>query len=143
MAKIDRLQRRAQRLQTKIAKANARGNVARANRFQAKLAKIMSQIQITAGGEVAVRARGFLQIGPRAAPAAQVALKTYSVQLDKGAIKYVTPAGNVRTLGYTPAKAKKLYKTKRRRRRVTKRDLLIIDAVKQNPQAAGILAAMM
>ena len=100
------------------------------------------QARVSARGAVA----GFAGLGIGFAAAGRVGLtvkKTYSVQLDSGAIKYTAPSGRIVTLGYTPAKAKKMYRTKRRRKRLTTRDKAIIAAIQANPQAAASLSLMM
>lgn len=64
-----------------------------------------------------------------------------NVWIENGKVKCVRK-GETRTLGYTPRFAKKKYKTKRRRKRLTKRDMYILEVLKANPQA-GALALML
>ena len=63
------------------------------------------------------------------------------VWIENGKVKTVRK-GEPRTLGYTPQFAKKKYRTKRRRKRLTKRDMYILEVLKANPQA-GALALML
>lgn len=64
-----------------------------------------------------------------------------NVWIENGKVKTVRK-GEPRTLGYTPRFAKKKYKTRRRRKRLTKRDMYILEVLKTNPQA-GALALML
>jgi len=64
-----------------------------------------------------------------------------NVWIENGKIKCIRK-GEPRTLGYTPRFAKKKYRTKRRRKRLTKRDMYILEVLKQNPEA-GALALML
>lgn len=63
------------------------------------------------------------------------------VWVEDGKIKVIR-RGNLRILGYTPQHAKKKFRTKRRRKRLTKRDMYILEVLKENPQA-GALALML
>ncbi|GAH90924.1 unnamed protein product, partial [marine sediment metagenome] len=63
------------------------------------------------------------------------------VWIENGKVKTIRK-GEPRTLGYTPRFAKKKYKTRRRRKRLTKRDMYILEVLKTNPQA-GALALML
>lgn len=65
--------------------------------------------------------------------------KQYSCIVLNGSIKDISTG---RTLGYTPQKAKKKYKTRRRRKRLTQRDKAILAAIQQNPAAAASLMLM-
>lgn len=64
-----------------------------------------------------------------------------NVWIENGKVKVIRK-GETRTLGYTPRFAKKKFRTKRRRKRLTKRDMYILEVMKQNPQA-GALALML
>lgn len=64
-----------------------------------------------------------------------------NVWIENGKVKTIRK-GEQRTLGYTPRFAKKKYKTRRRRKRLTKRDMYILEVLKTNPQA-GALALML
>lgn len=64
-----------------------------------------------------------------------------NVWIEDGKVKTIRK-GEPRTLGYTPRFAKKKYRTKRRRKRLTKRDMYILEVLKTNPQA-GALALML
>jgi len=64
-----------------------------------------------------------------------------NVWIENGKVKCIRK-GEPRTLGYTPRFAKKKYRTKRRRKRLTKRDMYILEVLKANPQA-GALALML
>ena len=64
-----------------------------------------------------------------------------NVWIENGKVKCIRK-GEPRTLGYTPRFAKKKYKTRRRRKRLTKRDMYILEVLKTNPQA-GALALML
>lgn len=64
-----------------------------------------------------------------------------NVWIENGKVKTIRK-GEPRTLGYTPVFAKKKYRTKRRRKRLTKRDMYILEVLKTNPQA-GALALML
>ncbi|GAH98108.1 unnamed protein product, partial [marine sediment metagenome] len=64
-----------------------------------------------------------------------------NVWIENGKVKCVRK-GEQRTLGYTPRFAKKKYKTRRRRKRLTKRDMYILEVLKANPEA-GALALML
>lgn len=63
------------------------------------------------------------------------------VWIENGKVKTVRK-GESRTLGYTPRFAKKKYRTRRRRKRLTKRDMYILEVLKANPEA-GALALML
>lgn len=78
---------------------------------------------------------GFLGIGAKP----QV-VNYNNVWIEDGKVKVIRN-GKLRVLGYTPREAKKRFKTKRRRKRLTKRDMYIIEALKENPKA-GALALM-
>lgn len=67
--------------------------------------------------------------------------KQYGDVYIKGGKIYAGSAGD-RMLGYTSAAAKKKFRTKRRRKRLTKRDMYILEVLKANPQA-GALALML
>lgn len=64
-----------------------------------------------------------------------------NVWIEDGKVKCIRK-GEPRTLGYTPRFAKKKYRVKRRRKRLTKRDMYILEVLKTNPQA-GALALML
>ena len=64
-----------------------------------------------------------------------------NVWVEDGKVKTIRK-GEPRTLGYTPAFAKKKYRTRRRRKRLTKRDMYILEVMKQSP-SAGALALML
>jgi len=64
-----------------------------------------------------------------------------NVWIENGKVKTIRK-GEPRTLGYTPRFAKKKYRTRRRRKRLTKRDMYILEVLKTNPQA-GALALML
>ena len=69
--------------------------------------------------------------------------KQYSAVVVNGMIKDLRTG---RTIGYTPAKAKKKYKVRRRSKRLTKRDQYIIEAMKEiaaKGGSAGSLVAML
>jgi len=103
-----------------------------------KLAKKGVSVQVGVKGVVGgvpFQAVGAVQIGAGAR-------KVYQVQLAKGRIQYQAPSGRIITLGYTPATAKKKYRTKRRRKRLTQRDRAILAVIQQNPQAAAAVALM-
>lgn len=69
--------------------------------------------------------------------------RTYNnVFVQNGKIKVPSGSG-YRTLGYTPNFAKKKYKTRRRRKRLTKRDMAILAAIQQNPNASAALTMML
>lgn len=59
------------------------------------------------------------------------------VWVEDGKVKVIRN-GNLRVLGYTPQEAKKRFKTKRRRKRLTKRDIYIIEALKDGASPAAI-----
>lgn len=80
---------------------------------------------------------GFLGIGKT--PTGRVMYD--NVWIENGKVKTIRK-GETRTLGYTPRFAKKKYRTKRRRKRLTKRDMYILEVLKQNPEA-GALALML
>ena len=69
--------------------------------------------------------------------------RTYynNVWIENGKVKTMRK-GELRTLGYTPRFAKKKFRTRRRRKRLTKRDMYILEVLKTNPQA-GALALML
>lgn len=115
-----------QKLEKKIAKA------------QGLTALQVSGAATTQIGGVPISVTGAVSIG--GVPGMK---KTYSVQLYSGAIRYVAASGRVITLGYTPSKAKRMYRTKRRRKRLSKRDMAILAAIQQSPQSAAALAMMM
>jgi len=115
-----------QKLEKKIAKA------------QGLTAIQVSGAATTSIGGIPISATGAISIG-----GAVGGRKTYSVGLDKGRIRYQAPSGRIVTLGYTPATAKKMYRTKRRRKRLSKRDMAILAAISQNPAAAPALTLMM
>lgn len=64
-----------------------------------------------------------------------------NVWVEDGKVKTIRK-GEPRTLGYTPRFAKKKYRTKRRRKRLTKRDMYILEVMKSSP-SAGALALML
>lgn len=64
-----------------------------------------------------------------------------NVWIENGKVKTMRK-GELRTLGYTPRFAKKKYRTRRRRKRLTKRDMYILEVLKANPEA-GALALML
>ena len=64
-----------------------------------------------------------------------------NVWVEDGKVKTIRK-GEPRTLGYTPGFAKKKYRTRRRRKRLTKRDMYILEVMKQSP-SAGALALML
>lgn len=130
----------------------AAGKAAKASKVLWKMQKLEKKIAKSQGltslqvsgaattqiGGIPISATGAIAIG-----GAVGARKTYSVQLASGAIRYVAPSGRVITLGYTPSKAKKMYRTKRRRKRLSKRDMAILAAIQTNPAAAPALSLMM
>lgn len=63
------------------------------------------------------------------------------VWIENGKVKVVRN-GETRTLGYTPRFAKKKFRTKRRRKRLTKRDMYILEVMKSTP-GVGALALML
>ena len=145
MTKIERWQKKVQKYSTKMQAAIQGGKPNKAAKYQRLLTKYQGKLA-SAGATATVAAVGIGAIAVRTTARARVgtiSAKTYAVSLDRGAIKYTTPSGNIRTLGYTPAKAKKMYKTKRRRKRLTKRDQVIIAAMQANPQAAPALSVML
>ena len=147
MANLAKMQNKMVRIEAKLAAAQAAGKIAKAGRLMLKMQKLAKKIA-KKGAHVQVAAVGRLGGIPfKAAAMAAVGpptlgRKTYQVQLDKGAIRYLAPSGRVVTLGYTAATAKKKYKTRRRRKRLTQRDKAILVAIGQNPQAAGAIALM-
>jgi hypothetical protein len=60
-----------------------------------------------------------------------------NVWIEDGKVKVVRK-GTLRVLGYTPQEAKKRFKTRRRRKRLTKRDIYIIEALKDGASPAAI-----
>jgi len=144
---ITRMQNRYMRYQTRHQTYMAAGKAMKASKVLLKMQKLAKKLAkkgvsvrgavVGRVGDVPFAATGALAIGP---PAAR---RSYTCSLDKGRIVYLTTAGALRTLGYTAAKAKKKYKTKRRRKRLTQRDRVIIAALQSNPQAAPALLAMM
>jgi len=64
-----------------------------------------------------------------------------NVWIENGKVK-VKRKGELRTLGYTPRFAKKKFRVRRRRKRLTKRDMYILEVLKANPEA-GALALML
>jgi len=60
-----------------------------------------------------------------------------NVWIEDGKVK-TKRKGTVRVLGYTPQEAKKRFRTKRRRKRLTKRDMYIISAMEKNPNASAL-----
>ena len=149
MASIANLTKRLVKYQRKHAIKSAQGKVKSAGRWAAKIASVQFQIQkkqakagvtqLAVGGQVTQVATAQARLGIPGVPGRA---KVYSVTLKKGSIQYLAPSGVVRTLGYTPATAKKKYKTRRRRPRLTKRDQAILMAISQNPQAAPALVMM-
>ena len=141
-----------QRLSLRQKTYAAAGKAMKASKVLWKMQKLEKKIAKTQGltslqvsgaattsiGGVPLSATGAISIG-----GAVGGRKTYSVGLDKGAIRYQAPSGRIVTLGYTPAKAKKMYRTKRRRKRLSMRDRAILAAIAQNPQAAAALGMMM
>ena len=149
MASIANLTKRLVKYQRKHAIKTAQGKVKSAQRWAAKIASVQFQIskkQAKAGVTQVAIGPGITQTGIATArlglPGVARPTKVYSVSLKRGAIQYLAPSGVVRTLGYTPATAKKKYKTRRRRPRLTKRDQAILMAISQNPQAAPALVMM-
>jgi len=71
-------------------------------------------------------------------------LKMYNgVWVENGKVKYTYPGGKVRVLGYTPQYAKKKYRTHRRSKRLTKRDMYFGEIARTNPTTAmGIIQQM-
>ena len=141
-----------QRQSTRLAIYKAAGKAAQASKLLWKMQKLekkiakaqgLTSIQVSGAattqiGGIPISATGAISIG-----GAVGGRKTYSVGLDKGAIRYQAPSGRIVTLGYTPARAKKMYRTKRRRKRLSKRDMAILAAIQQNPAAAPALTLMM
>lgn len=142
IARQDRLMRKMERLQARLQAAQFGGRLNKAAKIQGRIQKL--QLKLT---RVSARATGTqLGIGigfqrvTAGAGITGIGTKIYSVQLQRGAIKYQAPSGKIVTLGYTPQKAKKMYKTRRRRKRLTERDKAILAAIQANPQAAPALA---
>ena len=145
MANVQRLTKRLARYRRKLTVAQAQGKVRRADRYLARIGKIefkLQQANVKAGVTQIGIGRGITQVGTAGARGVPGPRKQYGTYLDKGAIKYVAPSGQVRTLGYTPATAKKKYKTRRRRPRLTARDRAILMAIQANPSAAPALVMM-
>ena len=149
MASMQNLVKRLAKYQRKFTVKQAQGKVKSAERWKAKMIHVQFQIskkQVKAGVTTSMGVTGQVQAisttAPMGLPGVPGVKKTYSVQLKKGAIQYVAPSGVVRTLGYTPATAKKKYKTRRRRPRLTRRDQAILMAISQNPTAAPALVMM-
>jgi len=143
MVNIGRLTTKLTRLQQKLQIAQGKGKMKRVARLTGKIAKINAKLSgagVAAPG-APLRPRGIAEFlfGVKRAPGVPTARKQYQVMLDRGRI--VTSTGRI--LGYTPPKAKKMYKVRRRRKRITQRDRLIIAAIQANPQAAPILSTMM
>lgn len=141
-----------QRLSTRLTAYNLKGKAQLASRVMLKMQKLEKKIA-KAQGKTALQvsgaltttvlgmplsATGSLAVGGVARPR-----KTYQVQLYSGAIRYQAASGRIITLGYTAATAKKRYRTKRRRKRLSKRDMAILAAIQQNPAAAPSLSLMM
>lgn len=145
--KLTRYQNRYSRYSTRLATYQAAGKAMKASKVLLKMQKLAKKIQKFGGRVQAVGAvqvgDGFRATGAITVGAAPGVRKTYQVQLSSGAIRYQAPSGRVVTLGYTPAKAKKMYRTKRRRKRLSSRDKAILAAIAQNPQAAPALSLMM
>lgn len=141
-----------QRQSTRLSIYQAAGKAAQASKLLWKMQKLEKKIAKAQGltalqvsgalttqiGGLPISATGAISIG-----GAVGAGKVYSVGLSSGAIRYKAPSGRIVTLGYTPAKAKKMYRTKRRRKRLSKRDMAILAAIQQNPAAAPALTLMM
>jgi len=66
--------------------------------------------------------------------------KTYSVKRVKGRIVDLSTG---RTIGYTPQTAKKKYRTKRRRKRLTKRDMVILATMERIAEKGGSPSSVM
>lgn len=150
MASIAKLMKNLVKYRRKASIAQAQGKIKRAQNFAGKIAKIEFKIQkkqAKAGVTQIAIGPAITQTGIATAalgvPGLARSAKVYSVSLKKGSIQYLAPSGVVRTLGYTPATAKKKYKTRRRRKRLTQRDRAIINAMATNPQAAGSLGLML
>ena len=150
MVNIQKLATRLAKKQGKLKIAQAKGKLSKAARLQGAIVKLQFKIQkaqAKAGVTQIGVGIGIQQTGISSAgvgmPGLSRATKVYSCSLKKGSIQYVAPSGQVRTLGYTPATAKKKYKTRRRRKRLTQRDRAIINAMATNPQAAGSLGLML
>lgn len=143
---ISRMQNRYQRYGVRLSTYQAAGKAIKAGKVllkMQKLAKKLAKKGVNVRGAIAGQvggvpfaAAGVLQIGPG------VGQKTYQVQLARGRIVYQAPSGRIVTLGYTPATAKKKYKTKRRRKRLTQRDRAILAAIQASPAAAPAIALM-
>ena len=150
MVNVQKLNKRLSKYMRKLAVYQARGRVKKADKMRGRIAKIQIKLQrATARAGVTQIAVGgpISQVGMPVAAArlgvgVQRPLKVYQVSLKKGALMYQAPSGQIRTLGYTPAAAKKKYKTRRRRPRLTARDKAILLAISQNPQAAPALVMM-
>ena len=150
MASMQSLAKRLVKYQRKYQIKSAQGKIKSAQRWAAKIASVKFQIskkQVKAGVSTSLDVSGQVTAISTTAPIGLPGLpgvgkKTYSVQLKKGSIQYVAPSGVVRTLGYTPATAKKKYKTRRRRPRLTQRDRAILMAIQANPAAAPALVMM-
>lgn len=65
-----------------------------------------------------------------------------NVYIQNGRVWAPYADGTRRMLGYTPTEAKKKYKTKRRRKRLTKRDMYILSVIKETGQG-GLLGMML
>ena len=143
---ITRMQNRFMRYQTRHTTYINAGKAMKASKVLLKMQKLAKKlakkginVRVAAAGQVAgvpFQAAAALQVGPG------VGRKVYQVGLVRGAIQYQAPSGRTITLGYTPAKAKKKYRTKRRRKRLTQRDRAILAAIQANPAAAPAIALM-
>ena len=144
MVNVAKVTTKLAKKQRKLQIAIAAGKVKKADRLrgqivklQLKLAKAQAKRGVTIPGAAAPLP------GIPGVPGVAKPRRQYTVWLEKGRIVFMTNPGGTRTLGYTAAKAKKLYKTRRRRKRITQRDRLIIAAISQNPQAALALSGML
>lgn len=150
MATMAQLVKRLAKYQRKYTVKAAQGKVKSAEKLKGRIAMLQFKInkkQAKAGVTQVAIGPGITQTGIARAGvgipgAPRAGSKVYSVSLKRGAIQYQAPSGVIRTLGYTPATAKKKYKTRRRRPRLTKRDQAILMAISQNPQAAPALVMM-
>lgn len=143
---ITKMQNRYDRYEARYSAYQIAGKAMKASKVLLKMQKLAKKlakkgVSVQVGvrgvvGGVPFQAVGALQVG------AGVGRKVYSVSLLRGAIQYQAPSGRIITLGYTPAKAKKKYRTKRRRKRLTQRDRAILAAIQANPAAAPAIALM-
>jgi len=143
---------RYQRLTLRQKTYAAAGKALKASRVLFKMQKLekkiaksqgLTSLQVSGTATTSIAGIPLAATGSLAIGGAIGARKTYSVMLFSGAIRYTAPSGRVVTLGYTAAKAKKLYRTKRRRKRLSKRDMAILAAIQATPQSAAALTMMM